>query len=159
MRVGIGYDVHRLVEGRPLVLGGVRVPFRFGLEGHSDADVLVHAIMDALLGAMGEKDIGYHFPASDERFRNFPSLTLLTEIKKLMEKKGYRLVNIDSIIIAEQPKLTPYIPAMIENLARVLNIAGELINVKATTTEKLDSFGRGEGMAAEAVVLLRKINS
>lgn len=155
MRVGIGYDVHRLVEGRPLILGGVKVPFERGLLGHSDADVLVHAIIDSLLGAMGERDIGYHFPDSDDKYKNISSIFLLKKIRSIMEAKKYRLVNLDAVVIAQRPKLSLYIPVMLDNIAASLDVNKSRINLKATTTEGLDSFGKGEGIAAQAVVLLR----
>ena len=152
MRVGFGYDVHRLVEGRPLVLGGVKIPHFRGLSGHSDADVLVHAIIDALLGASGLGDIGRHFPPQDPAYRDISSITLLERTYKLIKEKGFRVINIDSTIVAEGPVLKDYIPSMEENIARVLDCHS--VNVKATTTEGLGPEGRGEGMAAYAVVLL-----
>ncbi len=152
MRVGIGYDVHKLVEGRKLILGGVEVPFEKGLLGHSDGDVLLHAICDALLGAVGKGDIGQHFPDADPEYKDISSLILLEKVKGLI--KEYRINNIDSIVIAQEPKLTPYLEKMKENIAKVLKIDKDKINIKATTTEKLGPMGRGEGIAAYAMVSL-----
>jgi 2-C-methyl-D-erythritol 2,4-cyclodiphosphate synthase len=154
MRVGIGYDVHRLVEGKKLVLGGVEVPFGRGLLGHSDGDVLLHAICDALLGAAGNGDIGQHFPDTNPEYKDISSLILLEKVKGLI--KEYRINNIDSIIIAQEPKLAPYLSKMKENIAQVLKIEKGKINIKATTTEKLGSIGRGEGIAAYALVSLEE---
>ena len=159
MRVGIGYDVHRLGEGEKLVLGGVEIPYDKGLIGHSDADVLTHAIMDAILGALGKKDIGYHFPDNDPQYRGILSLKLLARVKQVMDECGYVLGNLDTVILAQAPKLAPYREQMVENLAEMLAADPTQINIKATTTEKLGYIGRGEGIAAEAVVLLeRKTN-
>lgn len=155
MRVGTGYDVHRLVSGRPLILGGVKIPYEKGLLGHSDADVLVHAIMDAMLGALALGDIGRHFPDNKPEFAGVSSLLLLERVKGLAAEKGYAVSNIDSVIMAERPKLSPYIDAMRENIARVLSVPVESVGVKATTTEGLGFCGRGEGMAAQAVALLK----
>ncbi|HOV80265.1 MAG TPA: 2-C-methyl-D-erythritol 2,4-cyclodiphosphate synthase [Bacillota bacterium] len=155
MRVGFGYDVHRLVKGRPLVLGGVRIEFEKGLLGHSDADVLTHAVMDALLGAAGGGDIGGHFPDSDPRFQDISSLILLSGVREVLEKKGMEIVNIDSVIVAQSPKLAPYTDKMALNLAASLGIARGQVNVKATTTEGLGFAGAGEGVAAYAVALLK----
>lgn len=152
MKIGIGYDVHKLVEGRRLILGGVEVPFKKGLLGHSDGDVLLHAICDALLGAAGKGDIGQHFPDTDPEYKDISSLVLLEKVKGLI--KEYRINNIDSIIIAQEPKLASYLEKMKENIAKVLEI--DKINIKATTTEKLGPMGRGEGMAAYAVVSLEE---
>ena len=157
-RVGIGYDMHRLAEGYPLVLGGVTVPHPMGLEGHSDADVLIHAIMDALLGAMSHPDIGQLFPDNDPRYENISSLELLEEVVRIMSENNYRLVNMDSVIIAQQPKLTVYLPAMKENLARVLDVELGEINIKATTNEGLDAVGNEKGIAAQAVAMLRNLS-
>jgi len=160
-RMGTGYDVHRLTEGRRLILGGVEIPWEKGLLGHSDADVLVHAVMDALLGAAALRDIGYHFPDSDERYRGADSLKLLKEVIGLLEDNGFIPVNVDATVIAQKPKISPYIPQMCENLAKVLwpDILLEQsihkINVKGTTTEKLGFCGRGEGIAAEAAACIR----
>lgn len=156
MRIGIGYDVHQLVEGRQLIIGGVNIPFDLGLKGHSDADVLIHAIMDALLGAIGEGDIGRHFPDTEPSLAGISSLVLLKRVNKLMREKGYLVNNVDSIIIAEKPKMAPYIDEMVFNVAQALGVAKELVNIKATTTEKLGFAGRGEGIAAEAVCTIKK---
>ncbi|MCD6169831.1 MAG: 2-C-methyl-D-erythritol 2,4-cyclodiphosphate synthase [Candidatus Latescibacteria bacterium] len=156
MRVGQGYDVHRLVEGRKLILGGVEIPFERGLLGHSDADVLCHAVADALLGALALRDIGAHFPPSDLKFKNISSLVLLQRVAGLLREKSARVVNVDSTIIAERPKLGPYIPLMAQNLARVLQIGSDRISIKATTTEGLGALGTEEGIAAQAVVLVEK---
>ena len=153
-RVGIGYDVHRLVAGRRLVLGGVEIPHELGLLGHSDADVLTHAICDALLGAAGLGDIGTQFPDSDERYRGISSLRLLEEVARLVRDRGYRPINVDATVIAEQPKLTPHLPAMKGALGRVLRMSVDRIGLKATTTEGLGAVGRGEGIAAMAVCLI-----
>ncbi|NLW44975.1 MAG: 2-C-methyl-D-erythritol 2,4-cyclodiphosphate synthase [Syntrophomonadaceae bacterium] len=154
MRVGNGYDVHRLVEGRKLVIGGVRVPFEKGLAGHSDADVLVHAVCDALLGAAGLRDIGYFFPDSDPAYSNIDSLILLKRVGTMVSDRGLEIVNIDSTVIAERPKLAPYLEEMKQNLAAALGIEVSRVNIKATTTEGLGFTGRGEGIAAQASVLL-----
>jgi len=152
VRFGMGYDVHRLVTGRKLILGGIDVPFEYGLEGHSDADVLLHAIMDALLGAAALGDIGRHFPDSDDRYKGASSLKLLAEVGALLAAQGWRANNIDAVVVAEKPKLAPYIPAMNANIAAALGIAEKQVNVKATTTEGLGFTGRREGIAAYAVV-------
>ncbi len=156
MRIGHGYDVHRLVEGRDLILGGVNIPYEKGLLGHSDADVLTHAIMDALLGAASLGDIGRHFPDSDERFRGISSLLLATEVASLLQKNGYRIENIDATVLAERPKLAPHIATMRQNLASALHITVDRINIKATTEEGLGFTGEGLGIAAHAVCLLEK---
>ncbi|HYS44083.1 MAG TPA: 2-C-methyl-D-erythritol 2,4-cyclodiphosphate synthase [Geobacteraceae bacterium] len=156
MRIGHGYDVHRLVEGRKLILGGVDIPYDKGLLGHSDADVLLHAISDAILGAIAEGDIGKHFPDTDPRYKGADSLKLLAQVMKLAEDKGYCLGNLDATIVAQRPKLAPYIQQMRENIAAVLAAGLDLVNVKATTTEELGFAGRGEGMAAYAVVLMER---
>ncbi|MDA8065797.1 MAG: 2-C-methyl-D-erythritol 4-phosphate cytidylyltransferase [Thermaerobacter sp.] len=153
-RVGMGYDAHRLVSGRPLILGGVRVEHPWGLEGHSDADVLVHAAMDALLGAAGEEDIGSHFPPEDPRFRGADSVELLGRVGALLSGKGWRLANLDLTLLAERPRLAPYVPAIKARLGAALGVSGGVIGVKATTTEGMGWVGRGEGMAALAVALL-----
>ncbi|MEW5920865.1 MAG: 2-C-methyl-D-erythritol 2,4-cyclodiphosphate synthase [Bacillota bacterium] len=155
MRAGIGYDVHRLEEGRPLILGGTEVPWVRGLAGHSDADVLLHAVMDALLGAAALGDIGMHFPPGEPRFKGISSLLLLAEVDALLKKNGFSVVNIDSTIVAQSPRLAPYIPAMRLNIARVLGLAQDNISVKATTTEHLGFTGREEGMAACAIALIK----
>ena len=154
MRVGMGYDVHRLVEGRRLILGGVEIPFEKGLLGHSDGDVLLHAICDALLGAAGKGDIGQHFPDTNPEYKDISSLVLLEKVKGLI--KEYRINNIDSIIVAQEPKLAPYLEKMKENITQVLKIDKSKINIKATTTEKLGPTGRGEGIAAYAMVSLEE---
>ena len=155
MRVGIGYDVHRLVKGRPLVLGGVSIPFSKGLWGHSDADVLTHAVCDALLGASGEGDIGIHFPDSDPRYENISSLVLLKKTQRIVGRKGYSIVNLDTTIYAEAPKLAPYRKAMQGKIAAALDIEVAYVNIKSTTTEGLGPVGRGEGIAALSVVMLQ----
>ena len=155
MKIGIGYDVHKLVENRPLILGGVEIPFDKGLLGHSDADVLTHAIMDALLGAAAMGDIGKHFPDSDEQYRNVSSIELLKQVDGKLKASGFRVVNIDSIIIAERPKLAPYIDEMRENIKEALGVDLSSINIKATTTEGLGFVGKGKGIAAQAVALLK----
>lgn len=154
MRIGHGYDVHRLVAGRKLIMGGVDIPWEMGLLGHSDADVLLHAIADAILGAMGEGDIGRHFPDTDPAYKGADSLKLLSHVVQLAESRGYRIGNLDATIIAQQPRMAPHIPAMRDNIASVLNAAPEQVNVKATTEEGLGFSGRGEGISAHAVVLM-----
>ena len=154
MRIGSGFDVHRLVSGRKLILGGVDIPFDRGLDGHSDADVLIHALMDAILGALALGDIGGHFPPSDETYRGADSMKLLDAVVAMMNEKGYRIGNADMTIIAEKPKMAPHIPMMRQNIAATLETDINNVSVKATTTEKLGFTGRGEGIAAEAVVLL-----
>ncbi|WP_084413202.1 2-C-methyl-D-erythritol 4-phosphate cytidylyltransferase [Desulfovirgula thermocuniculi] len=154
VRFGFGYDVHRLVAGRPLVLGGVTVPFPLGLEGHSDADVLLHAVMDALLGAAGLGDIGRHFPDTDPHYAGASSLWLLEQVGQMLSQKGFRVQNIDATLVAQAPRLAGYIPAMEHNIARALGVDAARVNVKATTTEGLGFAGRGEGMAAYAVAAL-----
>lgn len=156
MRVGIGYDVHRLGEGEMFVLGGIKIPYEKGLIGHSDADVLTHAIMDAILGALGKKDIGYHFPDTDQQYRGISSLKLLEQVREIMMTEGYEVGNLDTVILAQAPKLAPYMDQMAGNLASVLLCSPEQINIKATTTEKLGYIGRGEGVAAEAIILIRR---
>ncbi len=155
-RVGLGIDFHRLVEGRPLVLGGVTVPFERGLLGHSDADVVTHAVCDALLGAAGLGDIGVHYPDTDERFRGISSLRLLDDVVGKLRASGYVTVNVDVSVIAERPKLARFFPAMRANLARALGVAETHVNLKATTSEAMGALGRGEGMAAWAVCLIRE---
>lgn len=156
MRVGQGYDVHRLVSGRDLILGGVKVPHSKGLLGHSDADVLIHAICDACLGAAGLGDIGQHFPDSDPRYQGIDSRKLLRQVRALLEAREWRVENLDSTIVAQAPKLAPHIPQMVANIAADLEIVASQVNVKATTTEKLGFAGREEGIAAYAVVLLSR---
>lgn len=157
IKVGIGYDVHALAEGQLLVLGGVKIPYERGLLGHSDADVLIHAIMDALLGALSLGDIGAHFSDRDPRYSGISSLLLLERVVELIESQGYRVGNIDSIIVAEQPKVAPFIAQMRLNLARILKTDESCVSVKATTTERLGFEGRGEGIAAQAIVNLEKV--
>jgi 2-C-methyl-D-erythritol 2,4-cyclodiphosphate synthase len=154
MRIGFGYDVHRLVEGRKLVLGGVEIPHEKGLAGHSDADVLLHAICDGLLGAMGEGDIGKHFPDTDPQFRGISSLKLLRLVTAILAERSLRVENLDTMVIAEQPRIMPYIPSMRAEIAKAIKIAEEKVNIKATTSEGLGFVGEGEGIAAYAVVLL-----
>jgi 2-C-methyl-D-erythritol 2,4-cyclodiphosphate synthase len=154
MRIGHGYDVHRLVAGRKLIMGGVDIPWEKGLLGHSDADVLLHAISDAILGALGEGDIGRHFPDTDAAYKGADSMKLLAHVVRLAEGRGYRLGNLDATIIAQQPKMAPHIATMRANIAGVLNAAVEQVNVKATTEEGLGFSGRGEGISAHAVVLM-----
>lgn len=153
-RTGIGYDVHAFADGRKLVLGGVEIPFQMGLAGHSDADVLVHAIMDALLGAAALGDIGRHFPDSDARYRDISSLKLLEQVKELLGAHGWRVVNVDAVVICERPKIAPYTPEMTRLIAECLAISPTLVNIKGTTTEGLGFTGRGEGIAAQAVAVL-----
>ena len=151
IRIGQGYDVHRLVEGRQLIMGGVEIPYEKGLLGHSDADVLLHAIKDALLGAAALGDIGKHFPDTDERYKGASSIMLLKEVNRLIQDKGYVVNNVDATIIAQKPKMAPHIHQMRENIALALNVDMDWINVKATTTEGLGFTGTGEGIAAQAV--------
>ena len=153
-RVGHGYDVHRLVEGRRLIIGGVDIPHERGLAGHSDADVLVHAIMDAILGALGLGDIGRHFPDTSAEFADISSLVLLKKVKDIMGQKGAVLVNLDSTLVLQKPKIAPYIDEMIANIADILGVDRGIVNVKATTEEHLGFTGSGEGVAAHAVVLV-----
>jgi len=155
MRIGFGYDVHAFAEGRELWLGGVRIDYQYGLLGHSDADVLIHAICDALLGAAGLRDIGYHFPDSSPEYKNIDSKILLLETMRLVREKGYELGNIDATIVAEQPKLNPHIPLMQQTLAEVMSVPADDISIKATTTEQLGFTGRKEGIAAYSVALLK----
>jgi 2-C-methyl-D-erythritol 2,4-cyclodiphosphate synthase len=157
-RIGQGFDVHQLTEGRPLIIGGITIPYEKGLLGHSDADVLLHTISDACLGAIGEGDIGKHFPDTDPSFKDADSAKLMEHVWQLVKDRGYELVNADCTIIAQMPKMAPYIQPMKERIADLLNASPEQINVKATTTEKLGFTGRGEGIASQAVVLLKKVN-
>jgi 2-C-methyl-D-erythritol 2,4-cyclodiphosphate synthase len=150
-RIGIGYDVHRLVDGRKLIIGGVDIPYEKGLLGHSDADVLLHAICDALLGAAGLGDIGKHFPDTNPRFKGISSLKLLSEVSRFLGEKGFRVHNIDTTVVAERPKLAPHIPEMTANIVAATNVDKGAVNVKATTTEGLGFAGKGEGIAAYAV--------
>ncbi len=154
MRIGHGYDVHQLVAGRVLILGGVTIPHAKGLMGHSDADALIHAICDACLGAAGLGDIGYHFPDSDAQYRNIDSRVLLRKVRELLDTEGFRIANVDSTVIAQAPRLAPYIEQMAANIAVDLGIERKQVNVKATTTERLGFAGREEGIAAHAMVLL-----
>jgi 2-C-methyl-D-erythritol 2,4-cyclodiphosphate synthase len=158
MRIGIGYDVHRLIEGRPLVLGGVTIPFEKGLLGHSDADVLTHAVCDAVLGALGLGDLGQHFPDHSPDFKNINSLLLLDKCCEMMQKRGYAAVNLDAVVMAQAPKIGPYKAEMEKRLAKSLQVPADWVNVKATTTEGLGFVGRGEGMAAECVVLVDQVD-
>jgi len=155
-RIGQGYDLHQLVEGRKLILGGVEIPHLTGLLGHSDADVLVHAIMDAMLGALALGDIGKHFPPTDDKYKGISSILLLSHVKNLLFEKGYEIVNIDSTILAERPKMLPHIEKMRENIAQTLDIDVDRVSVKATTTEKMDSVGQELAIASEAICLLSK---
>jgi 2-C-methyl-D-erythritol 2,4-cyclodiphosphate synthase len=155
-RIGQGFDVHQLTEGRPMIIGGIHIPHEKGLAGHSDADVLLHTITDACLGAIGEGDIGKHFPDTDPAFKDADSAKLLEHVWELVKKRGYELVNADCTIIAQKPKMAPYIDQIKERIAKILETDIERINVKATTTEKLGFTGRGEGIASQAVVLLQK---
>ena len=157
MRIGIGYDVHRLVEGRKLILGGIEIPYEKGLDGHSDADVLTHALMDALLGAIGQGDIGKWFPDKDPKYLNIDSLLLLDEVMQKVASAGYRIGNVDAVVIAQQPRLGPYFPAMKQKLVQHMGCGEDRINLNATTEEHLGFTGRGEGIAAEAVCLLEEI--
>ncbi|MGM9646249.1 MAG: 2-C-methyl-D-erythritol 2,4-cyclodiphosphate synthase [Eubacteriales bacterium] len=154
MRIGHGYDVHRFCEGDSITIGGVIIPFSKGILAHSDGDVLVHAVSDALLGASGERDIGFHFPDTDEKYKNIDSMKLLSRVNEIILEKGYRIENIDCTIIAQAPKMSPHIMKMRDNIAKTLCIDPSLVNVKATTEEKLGFTGRGEGIAAHCVCLL-----
>ncbi|MGV3464457.1 MAG: 2-C-methyl-D-erythritol 2,4-cyclodiphosphate synthase [Heyndrickxia sp.] len=156
-RIGQGYDVHQLTEGRPLIIGGIHIPYEKGLLGHSDADVLLHTVADACLGAIGEGDIGKHFPDTDPAFKDADSAQLLSHVWNLVKEKGYCLGNIDCTIIAQKPKMAPYIEQMRERIAELLECDTSQVNVKATTTEKLGFTGRGEGIASQAVVLLQEV--
>ena len=157
MRIGHGYDVHRLVEGRDLILGGVKIDYEKGLLGHSDADVLLHAVSDALLGAAGLGDIGRHFPDTDPQYKGADSLGLLRQVARKISEKGFRVGNIDVTMIAQKPKLKDYIPQMQKNIAEAVNVPPDRVNVKATTEEKLGFTGTGEGMACHAVCLLEEV--
>ena len=154
LRIGHGYDVHRLVEGRKLIIGGVDIPHSLGLLGHSDADVLIHAIMDAIIGALGEGDIGKHFPDTSDEFKGISSMNLLVRVKQLMDSRGAGIVNLDSTLILQKPKVAPYIDKMRKNIAFALNCGEERVNVKATTEERLGFTGSEEGASAHAVVIL-----
>lgn len=159
MRAGLGYDVHKLSESRDLILGGVQIPYEKGLLGHSDADVLLHAIMDALLGAAALGDIGRHFPDTDPKYKGISSLLLLQYVRELLEEKNYQIINIDATIIAQQPKMSPYIPQMVKNVANVLGLEEDQVNIKATTEEGLGFTGNGEGISSQAVCSLLPITS
>ena len=159
MRVGLGYDVHRLVEDRKLILGGVEIPYELGLLGHSDADVLLHAIMDALLGAAALGDIGKHFPDTSDEFKGISSLVLLERVGDILEQNHFIIENIDSTIIAQRPKMLPHIPAMCENIAKALKIEVSRVNVKATTEEGLGFTGSGEGISSQAIALLTTVEN
>ena len=159
MRIGHGYDVHKFAENRALILGGVKIPYDLGLLGHSDADVLAHAVSDALLGSLALGDIGQHFPDTDERYKGADSIKLLKEVSRLVEKKGYKIVNVDSTILCQRPKLKAYIPDMRRRLSEAMNTDMENVSVKATTEEKLGFTGSEEGIKAYCVVLLKKITA
>lgn len=158
MRIGMGYDIHRLTAGRPLILGGVTIPFEKGLLGHSDADVLLHAVCDALLGAAGMGDIGLHFPDSDPRYKNADSLVLLKRVSEKLTENGFSILNVDATVLAEQPKIAPYRTEMQNNIADAVNIAPSQAHVKATTTEGLGNIGSGEAIAAMCVALIKQKN-
>jgi 2-C-methyl-D-erythritol 2,4-cyclodiphosphate synthase len=157
MRIGFGYDAHRLVPGRPLILGGVEIPHPLGLSGHSDADVLTHALGDALLGAVAAGDLGHHFPDNDPAYQGISSLILLERIVTVVQSRGFQPVNADITVVAEQPRLAPHIPRMIDHLAPILGLAPEALSIKATSTEKMGFAGREEGIAAYAVVLVATV--
>ncbi|MCC5668153.1 2-C-methyl-D-erythritol 2,4-cyclodiphosphate synthase [Nostoc sp. CHAB 5784] len=158
IRIGNGYDIHRLVVGRPLILGGIEISHEMGLLGHSDADVLTHAIMDAMLGALSLGDIGHYFPPTDQEWAGADSLVLLTKVHHLVQEQGWQIGNIDSVVVAERPKLKPYIPTMRARIASVLELEASQVGIKATTNEKLGSVGREEGIAAHTVALLVSSN-
>lgn len=157
MRIGLGYDIHRLIENRKLILGGVEIPSNKGLDGHSDADVIVHAIIDAILGSISKRDIGYHFSDSDPKYKDINSLILLKETNKILKQEGYKIVNIDSNIICQEVKLSSYIKKMRENIASILEIDINDISIKAKTNEKLDSMGEGLSISAQAAVLVEQV--
>jgi 2-C-methyl-D-erythritol 2,4-cyclodiphosphate synthase len=156
VRVGCGWDIHPLVNGRKLILGGLEIPHHKGLDGHSDSDALVHAICDALLGAMGEGDLGRHYPSSDQRYKDVSSLKLLEDVMEKLRAKGYRLANVDSTIVAQVPRLSPYLAAMQKTIAGVLQVDPDLVNVKVKSGEGLDAVGREEAIAAQAVCLIER---
>lgn len=156
MRVGMGYDVHKLTEGRELILGGVKIPWEMGLLGHSDADVVVHAIMDAILGAAALRDIGRHFPDTDPQYKGISSILLLKKVGELLKEKGYYIVNIDATIIAQKPKLLPYMDTMIENVAEALELSADQVNIKATTEEGLGFTGSLQGISSQAICAIEK---
>ncbi len=157
MRIGFGYDIHRLVEGRRLILGGVEIPYIKGLDGYSDADVLSHAVCDAILGAIGKDDIGIHFPNNDPEFKGISSLELLKKVAAMVRSEGLRIVNVDSTLILEEPKLTPFKDKMKKNLSESLGIPADSVNIKATTQEGVGAIGRGEAIAAYAVALVERV--
>ena len=157
MRIGLGYDIHRLVEDRKLILGGVEIPYELGLLGHSDADVLIHSIIDAILGSVALRDIGYHFPDTDEKYKNANSLELLKETKKMLLNEGYKITNIDSNIICQKPKLSPYIEEMRKNISQALELKINQVSIKAKTNEKMDSMGNGLSISTNAIVLVESI--
>jgi 2-C-methyl-D-erythritol 2,4-cyclodiphosphate synthase len=157
MLIGFGYDIHRLVEGRRLIMGGVDIPYEKGLEGHSDADVLLHAVCDGLLGAMGEGDIGKHFPNTDPQFRGISSLKLLNIVASMVAERSLTVENLDTTVIAEQPRIRPYVPQMRTKIAETMNISEGKVNIKATTSEGLGFVGEGRGIVAYAIVLLKKV--
>lgn len=152
----MGYDIHPLIKDRPLILGGVTVPYGKGLKGHSDADVLIHAVCNALLGALGKGDLGSHFPNSDPRYHNYPSTKFLEEMTDLVKEEGFRIVNIDSVIIAQEPRLSPFLEEMREHLAKVLGLERNQVGVKAATPEGIGSLGKGDGIAAQAICLIER---
>ena len=156
MRVGLGFDVHKLVNDRDLIVGGIKIPHKLGLLGHSDADVLIHAIMDSILGAMAKRDIGYHFPDTDNKFKNIDSKILLSKVYDLMVEENYKIINIDCVVSAQKPKLAPYIDSMRKVIAEILNTQIENISIKATTTEGLGYVGEELGISAQAVALIEK---
>ena len=157
MRIGLGYDIHRLVEDRKLILGGVEIPYELGWLGHSDADVLIHSIIDAILGSLALRDIGYHFPDIDEKYKNANSLELLKETKKMLLNEGYKIINIDSNIICQKPKLSPYIEEMRKNISQALELKINQVSIKAKTNEKMDSMGNGLSISTNAIVLVESI--
>jgi 2-C-methyl-D-erythritol 2,4-cyclodiphosphate synthase len=159
MRIGIGYDIHPLVAGRPLVIGGIAIPFDLGLDGHSDADVLLHAVADALLGAAALGDLGRHFPNTDPRYRDISSVRLLETVADLVGGEGYRVANVDAVVIAEAPRLAPFVSGMRTTIGKALRLSESAVSVKAKTHERLGSLGRGEGIAAQAVCLLERVDA
>lgn len=157
MRIGLGYDIHPLTKGRKLILGGVEIPHTQGLTGHSDADALVHAVCDAILGAMGEGDLGRHYPSSDPRFKDIAGLSLLDDVMDLLSKKGYRLINLDSVILAQAPRLAPHLGTMQVRMAEVMKVEQDLVNVKVKSGEGLDAIGKEEAIAAQAICLIERV--
>ena len=156
MRIGQGYDIHKLVEGRPLIIGGVNIPYEKGLLGHSDADVLIHAIIDALFGAINDGDIGEHFPDTDPKFKGADSIMFLEEAGKILKNKGYEILNIDSTVVCQKPKLSPYKKQMAENISNALKISSDIVSIKGKTKEEQDASGRGEAIEAIAIMLVKK---